>query len=89
MCVQPTGLLELTVTVRRIPLVTAACGTRGGTAGKNDALTWRRRLPSGPKARPVLGNHRLVGTSLRARGARAGRLELWPASWSGDWWWLR
>jgi hypothetical protein len=37
---QPTGRLELTVTDRYTPLVTAACGTRVGTAGQNDdALT--------------------------------------------------
>jgi hypothetical protein len=28
MCTQPTGLLEVTVTVRSIPLVTAPYGTR-------------------------------------------------------------
>jgi hypothetical protein len=32
-CARYYGPLEVTVTVRQIPLVTAACGTWGGTAG--------------------------------------------------------
>jgi len=35
-CAQPNGLIEMTVSVRWIPLVPAPCGTRGGTADLDD-----------------------------------------------------
>ena len=43
---QPTGLREVTVTDRYIPLVTAAYGTRVARPAKDDARTWWRRAPS-------------------------------------------
>jgi hypothetical protein len=45
----------------------------GGTAGeKDDALTWRRRLQLGPRVRPVLSDHRLVGKSPEGSRQRVG-----------------
>ena len=44
---QPNGLLEVTVIVRWIPLVTAACGTwLARPAGTTIVRTCRRRLPA-------------------------------------------
>jgi hypothetical protein len=40
---QPTGLLELTVTIRWIPLVTAAYGTRVARPARKSMLTWQQR----------------------------------------------
>ena len=42
MCVQPTGLVEVTVVVRWIPLVTAAYGMRVARPGENDEARTRR-----------------------------------------------
>jgi hypothetical protein len=61
---QPTGLLEVTVTDRCIPLVTAACGTRVVRPVRTTTLG-----PGGDGSqldrpvRPVLGDHHFVGKS--------------------------
>jgi hypothetical protein len=68
----------VTVSVRWIPLVTAAYGTRvarptrtTGLARGGDGSQLDRRV------RSVLGDRRrLVGKSRRARGSRVGRVEL-------------
>jgi hypothetical protein len=74
---QSKGFLEVTVTDRWIPLVTAACGACVGrparttiSAGGGDGsqLAWR--------VRPVLDNHRLVGKSPEGSRQPVGRLEL-------------
>jgi hypothetical protein len=61
---QSNGPHRVTVTVRWIPLATAAYGTRVATAAEDDAApTWRRWLQLGQRARPVPGDRRLVGKS--------------------------
>jgi hypothetical protein len=68
---QPTGLLEVTVTVRCIPLVTAAYGTWVARPVRMTTLP-----PDGDGSqlvlwvRPVLGDHRLA-----AKSRRVGELE--------------
>jgi hypothetical protein len=64
------------------PLVTAACGTRGGTAGENDDAP---HLAATAPGRPEGEVHPSVPTvswarARRARGSPVGRLKLWPAS---------
>jgi hypothetical protein len=77
--VQPTGLLRVTVTVRWIPLVTAAYGTWVARPARTTMVgTCRRRLQLGQRVRPVFGDHRLVGKSQRAR-SRVGRLDFHPS----------
>jgi hypothetical protein len=60
---QPNGLLGLTVSVRWIPLVTAAYGTWVARPGNDKALVRGRTAPAHSWARLVLGHHRLVGKS--------------------------
>ena len=61
---QSNGLLQVTVSVRWIPLVTAAYGTRVARPARTTMLA-----PGGDgsqldrRVRPVLGDHRLVGKS--------------------------
>jgi hypothetical protein len=61
---QPAGGLEVTVTVRWVPLVTATCGTWVARPPRTTMLA-----PSGDGSefartvRPVLGDHCLVGKS--------------------------
>jgi hypothetical protein len=61
---QPTGLLEVTVTVRQIPLVTTAYGTRVARAART--TTFARGGNSSElaqKVRALLEDHCLVGKS--------------------------
>src|SRR4030095_13187340 len=61
-CAQPNGLRGVTVIDRYVPLVSAAYGTRVGTAGANDnVFTWRRRLQLDFSVRPVRGDDCLNG----------------------------
>jgi hypothetical protein len=61
---QPNRLIRVTVTVRWIPLVTAAYGTRVARSARTTMLA-----PGGDgfqlaqRVGPVLGDHRLVGKS--------------------------
>jgi hypothetical protein len=74
---QPNGSLRLTVTVRWIPLVSAAYGTRVARPARSTMLrTWRRRLAAHWRVRPVLADHASWARGRRARGSRVGRLEL-------------
>jgi hypothetical protein len=63
-CAQPTGLREVTVIIRWIPLVPAPYGRRVARSATMATLT-----PGGDgsqlnrRVRPVLGDHRLVGKS--------------------------
>jgi hypothetical protein len=74
---QPNGRLGVTVSVRCIPLVTAAYGTRVAWPARTTMLR-----PDGDdsqldhRVRPVLGEPLLVGRARRAHGSRVGRLEL-------------
>jgi hypothetical protein len=80
MCAQPTGLLELTVTDRYIPLVTAACGTRVARPARTTTLS-----PDGDgsqlgrRVRPICGN-RLA--SLASREAARQRIS-WSRTTAG------
>jgi hypothetical protein len=48
----------------------------GGTAGTNDdPRAWRRRLQLGQRARPVSGDHLIVGKSQEGSRQRVGRLH--------------
>ena len=78
-CAQPTGLLEVTVTDRCIPLVTAAYGTR---VAREVRTTMLARGGDGTRATPGLGPTAVPTASrARARRARGSRgFELWPAS---------
>jgi hypothetical protein len=85
-CTQPTGLLEVTVVDRWIPLVTAAYGTQVARPARTTmAPPGGNGSQSGWRVRPILGDHRLVGKSRRARGSQVGILELRPASWKVAW----
>jgi hypothetical protein len=63
-CAQPDGPLGVTVSVRCIPLVTAAYGTRVARPARTTRLG---RGGDGSqldrRVRPVLGDHRVVGKS--------------------------
>jgi hypothetical protein len=82
-CTQPTGLLEVTVTVRWIPLVTAACGT---WVARPARTTFLERGGNGSQhgqgVRPDLGNHCIVGKSPEGSRQPGGEIRLWPASWN-------
>ena len=72
-CAQPIGLLHVTVSVRWLPLVTAACGTWVAAAGGNDvARTCRRRLPARGSVWLSAGDDDLVGKP-RSGAAASGR----------------
>ena len=74
-CAQPDRPLQVTVTIRWIPLMTAACGTRVARPARTTmACTRRRRLQIGHRVRPVLGDHRLVGKS--PEGSAEGKAGL-------------
>ena len=61
---QPNGLLRVTVTVRWIPLVTAAYGTQVARPARTSMLPLSGCCsPLSQAVRPVLGDHRLVGKS--------------------------
>ena len=74
---QPNGLLRVTVTVRGIPLVTAAYGTRVARPVRTTRLA-----PGGDgsqlayRVRPVSVIHRLVAKSPEGLRQPVGRLEL-------------
>jgi hypothetical protein len=73
-CAQPIDLLEVTVTVRWIPLLMAR-----EWHSRRETTMFRsggERSQVCPRVRPVLGDHRLVGKSLEGLRQRVGRLEL-------------
>jgi hypothetical protein len=73
MCALPIGLLELTVIIRWIPLVTAACGTRVARPAKTTMLA-----PGGDgsqlsrRVRPIPGNRFIVAKSPEGLAAAGG-----------------
>jgi hypothetical protein len=70
---QPNGRLRVTVSVRWIPLVTAAYGTRVARLARTTMLApGGDGSPVGKRVRSVLGDHRLVGKS--PEGSRQPRL---------------
>jgi hypothetical protein len=86
MCAQPIGLLELTVTDRYIPLVTAACGTRVARPARTTTLA-----PDGDgsqlgrRVTPVCGDPlpRWQATKRRGRGSRGRGQQLTRSTRSG------
>src|SRR5918993_4574668 len=78
---------RVTVTVRYIPLVTAAYGTR--VARNDDARTWRRGSQLTLRVRPVRGDVPPHGKSPKGSrqpvAATAGRVTVRDASSVGDW----
>jgi hypothetical protein len=89
---QPIGLLGVTVAIRRIPLVTAAYGTRVARPVRTTmACTWWRRLQLIRRVRPVLDDHMPRGqadeggaqSELASRlgvGKRSSKVSVWPNS---------
>jgi hypothetical protein len=77
-CSQHHGPLEVTVTVRYVPLLTAAYGTRVTRPARTTWLGLAATAPDGRRVRPVLGDHRLVGKS--PKGSRQPGGDLNPAS---------
>jgi hypothetical protein len=75
---QPDRPLRVTVTIRWIPLVTAACGTRVARPART---TWLG--PGGDSSRPAAGrglSSVASHSSARVRGLAAGRVPVRPAS---------
>jgi hypothetical protein len=65
----------VTVSVRWLPLVTAAYGTRVARPARTTMLApGGDGSQLGTRVRPVMSDHRLVGKSLEARGSGWERL---------------
>ena len=78
---QPTGLREVTVIVRWIPPVPAACGTRVARPVRTTMLEPGGDGSSAPKGRgPSSVTRRLVGKSRGARGSLGGKTPSLAAS---------
>jgi hypothetical protein len=85
-CTLPNGAPGVTVTVRYVPLVTAACGTRVARTVRTTMLACGAMAPSLAGERgPSPGYHRVVGKSLeglrqRVRDSNSGHRKV-PAWW--------
>jgi hypothetical protein len=78
--VQPKGLLRVTVSVRWIPLVTAAHGTRVARPGRERRCSHMAAMAPqlGTRVRPIVGDYRLVGRPRRRSGSRISPLGYEP-----------
>ena len=74
----PNGLLGVTVSVRWIPLVTAAYGTWVARPVRATMLHLVAMAPAGWEGEAVLGDHRLVGKSPEGSRQLGERLHLRP-----------
>src|SRR5512132_2702694 len=75
---QPTGLPEVTVTDRCIPLVTATYGTRVARPASTTMLPLEGDRPQlAQRVRPVLGYNRLVGKPRMRCGSSGATSSLY------------
>jgi hypothetical protein len=78
-CALPSGLVRVTVTIRCIPLVTAAYDTRVARPPRTATLpTGGDGSQLACRVRPVLGDYRLVGKSPEGSRQPGGGLEPGP-----------